>query len=416
MAELPTLRRELIGAFAIVFIGALLVAAAGIMLVVPRVPPAAAVAYIAILIAADVAIFLWFGSRLLRRRVLQPMDDLVAAVESIAGGHYDQALPRPETREMRRLTAAVAGMSDRLLHDQRALADNIRSLDDTNRLLTDARDAMIRAEKMASVGRLGAGIAHEVGNPLGAILGYLGLLQRRQDDGSRELVLAAEREAQRIDRIIRGLLDYARPRDASVQPVSVRAVIRDTVDLVRTQGHFTRVVLVSDVPEDVELVVRGDPYQLQQVLVNLLVNAADAVEKTPNPRVAISALRRHADPPPAHTPARRKDDPEGVDYSHRRRLAASPRWPVGDPETDSGDVVELIVTDNGPGLPPNMTEQVFEPFVTTKEPGKGTGLGLAVCARLIDAMGGVIRAGNAADGGARFSVVLPAEPAEVEST
>jgi two-component system, NtrC family, sensor kinase len=416
MAVLPTLRHDLIGVFAVIFGAALLVAVAGIMLVLPRVGPAAAVAYVIILVVADLAVFLWFGSRVLQRRLSDPLDAVIAGVERISQGAFDQPLPEPQTREMQRLSAAVAEMARRLLHDQQMLADNIRSLDETNRLLTDARDAMIRAEKMASVGRLGAGIAHEVGNPLGAILGYLGLLARKQDDSQRQLVLAAEGEAQRIDRIVRGLLDFARPREAVAQPLDVIAVIGNTIDLVRTQGHFSRIELVHDAPDDVPLVIRGDPFQLQQVLVNLLVNAADAVEHTPGPCVSISALKRAARSAPAHTPARRKGDPEGVDYSHRRRLATLPRWPVGDPETESGEVVEILVVDNGPGLPPNAIDQVFEPFVTTKEPGKGTGLGLAICARLVEGMGGVIHAGNADHGGAQFRVVLPAMTVEVTST
>jgi two-component system, NtrC family, sensor kinase len=415
MAELPTMRRELIGAFALVFAGALFVAAAGILFVIPRVGPVAAAAYVTILVAADLVVFLWFGTRLLHARLFQPMERLIAAVERIAGGEYGQPLPRAETHEMRRLSAAVDHMAQRLLHDQQTLAENIRSLNETNRLLTDARDAMIRTEKMASVGRLGAGIAHEVGNPLGAILGYLALLQRNQDEKNLEFALAAEREAQRIDRIIRGLLDFARPREAVAQPVDVDGVVVETLDLVRTQGHFSSVSLSYDAA-DAELVVRGDRYQLQQVLVNLLVNAADAVEHVPAPCVRVEALRRLARPVPAPSAARRRDDPAGVDYSHRRRLAATPRWPVGDPESDSGHIVEIVVQDNGPGLPPGMIDQVFEPFMTTKEPGRGTGLGLALCARLVEGMGGIIQAGNAPDGGATFRVVLPAMEAEVTST
>jgi two-component system, NtrC family, sensor kinase len=411
------MRRELIGAFALLFAGALLVAAAGILIVIPRLTPVAAVAYVVILIAADLAVLQWFASRLLRRRLFEPLDELVAAVEAISGGRYDQPLPTPDTLELRRLSGAVDAMAKRLLHDQQALADNIRSLDETNRLLTDARDAMIRQEKLASVGRLGAGIAHEVGNPLGAILGYLALAQRKAGNDARDLLKSAESEAQRIDRIVRGLLDFARPREAHTQPIDVRPVIEETLDLVRTQGHFSDVELHCEgftVTED--LVVRGDRYQLQQVLVNLLVNAADAVADTRQARISVEAIRRTARPAPVHKPARRRDDPDGIDYSHRRRLAVTPRWPVGDPDTESGEVVEVVVADNGPGLPPNLIEQVFEPFVTTKEPGKGTGLGLALCARLVEGMGGVIRAGNAPDGGARFRVVLPAEPVEVKST
>ena len=415
MADLPTLRRELIGAFAVVFAGALFVAVVGVLLLAPRLSTGYAVAYVVTLLIADIAIFSWFGTQLLRRRVLDPLSALVHGAESISAGELDTRIEGGSTQELARVSAAVNSMAERLIADQKKLTENIRSLNETNRLLTEARDAMIHAEKMASVGRLGAGVAHEVGNPLGAILGYLSLLGRHQEGSRLELVQAAEREAHRIDRIVRGLLDFARPREAVAQPTDVNDVVRDTVELVRTQGHFTQIQLTLAL-SDTELVVRGDPYQLQQVLVNLLMNAAQELEQTRDPFIEITTMRREVEAPPPHTPARRAGDPPGIDYSHRRRLAAMVRWPSRDPDSDSGEIIELIVRDNGPGLPPELIDQIFEPFVTTKEPGKGTGLGLAVCARLIEGMGGVIHADNAAEGGAVFRVLLPAETAEVIST
>lgn len=415
MADLPTLRRELIGAFAVVFAGALFVAVVGVLLLAPRLSTGYAVAYVVTLLIADIAIFSWFGTQLLRRRVLDPLSALVHGAESISAGELDTRIEGGSTQELARVSAAVNSMAERLIADQKKLTENIRSLNETNRLLTEARDAMIHAEKMASVGRLGAGVAHEVGNPLGAILGYLSLLGRHQEGSRLELVQAAEREAHRIDRIVRGLLDFARPREAVAQPTDVNNVVRDTVELVRTQGHFTQIQLTLAL-SDTELVVRGDPYQLQQVLVNLLMNAAHELEQTRDPFIEITTMRREVEAPPPHTPARRAGDPPGIDYSHRRRLAALVRWPSRDPDSDSGEIIELIVRDNGPGLPPELIDQIFEPFVTTKEPGKGTGLGLAVCARLIEGMGGVIHADNAAEGGAVFRVLLPAETAEVIST
>lgn len=411
----PTLRRELVGGLSAVFAVALLIAVAGVLVVVPRLPPVPAAAYIVALVAADLAVFTWVSTRLLRRRLLDPLDRVVDAVEAVAGGEFETRMPAGPTRELERLRVSVDHMAGRLLSDQHTLAENIRSLDETNRLLTEARDAMIRTEKMASVGRLGAGIAHEVGNPLGAVMGYLALIARQADGTTREYATAAEQEAKRIDRIIRGLLDFARPREASTQPVNVCDIVRDTIELVRTQGHFSGVGIEFDAPAT-PAVVRGDQYQIQQVLVNLFVNAADALEDHAAPGIRVAARLRPAEPAPAHTPARRRDDPDGVDYSHRRRLAASPRWPLGDPESESGEVVEIVVADNGPGLPPNMIDQVFEPFVTTKEPGKGTGLGLAVCARLVEGMGGVMRAGNANGGGAVFRVILPATASGVATT
>src|SRR5688572_25898502 len=410
MGELPTLRRELIGAFAMVFAGALFVAVTGVILVVDRLAPGLAAAYVVTLLLADIALFSWFGAFMLRRRLLRPLDRVVHDVEAISRGELERRLPQSETQEIARLSVALNQMAERLIQDRQKLADNVRSLDDTNRLLTEARDAMIRTEKLASVGRLGAGIAHEVGNPLGAILGYLSLLERGADDTKKDMIKAAEREARRIDRIVRGLLDYSRPREAVAQPVDVNAVLKDTIDLVETQGVFTRLHLRYEL--DTDTLVRGDPYQLQQVFVNLLVNAAQAMESRNDAELTVTTHRRHTEAV-THTPARRKGDPVGIDYSHRRRLATTARWPAGDPETESGEIVEVMIADNGPGIPAELLDQVFEPFVTTKEPGQGTGLGLAVCARLVESMGGAIHAENQEGGGAVFRVLLPAIPAEV---
>lgn len=410
MPTLPTLRRELIAAFALVFAGALLVASAGVLVLLPRFQtPVEAAIYVSALLVADVGIFAVFGHFLITRRVLAPIDRLVAGAEAIANGEVVVNLPEAETHEMSRLSESLKHMAQRLISDQETLAANIRSLDETNRLLTEARDAMIHSEKLASVGRLGAGIAHEVGNPLGAIMGYMGLLRKRASAGDIEMIDSAEKEARRIDRIVRGLLDYSRPHEAKFQNIYVNQIIGETVELVATQGKFNRVhldvALLDELPA-----ISGDPYQLQQVLVNLFVNAADALEDVKEPAIRVTTLSRIHRPAPALV-ARRKDDHPSIDYSHRRRLHAPPRASQADPGSAGGTVVEIMVADNGPGIPMELVDQIFEPFVTTKEVGKGTGLGLAVCSKLIEGMGGVIRA-DAKDGGATFRIMLPAQTGE----
>lgn len=408
MADRPTLRRELIAAFVLVFTGAFLVASTGVLMLLPRLDsPVQSAIYVLIILVLDVTIFAVFGHFMVTRRVLEPIDRLVAGAESIARGELNARAPESETREINRLAQALNNMAERLLSDQQKLADNIRSLEETNRLLTEARNAMVQTEKMASVGRLGAGIAHEVGNPLGAIIGYIGLLKRNAEPTNLELLEAAEREAHRIDRIVRGLLDYSRPREAHTHALEVNKVIHDTLDLVSTQGKLKNIDLQVELAETTPDVL-GDPYQLQQVLVNLLVNAADALEDTPDPRVRITTeVRKHR--PARILQARRKDDHPSIDYTHRRRLHAPPRALLADPGVAGGDVVEIVVSDNGHGIPQELVDQIFEPFVTTKEIGKGTGLGLAVCARLIEGMGGIITADTKPAGdGATFRIVLPA--------
>jgi hypothetical protein len=396
----------LIAAFTLVFMGAFLVAITGLLFLLPRFETSLeAVVYVGAMLAFDVAIFVAFGHVLITRRVLAPIDKLVDVAESIAQGELVVNLPKAETAEMARLSESLDHMAQRFISAQDDLAANIRSLDETNRQLTDARNAMVQSEKLASVGRLGAGIAHEVGNPLGAIIGYLGLLHRHASEKDGELITAAEREARRIDRIVRGLLDYSRPHDSKAQPLDVNQVIHETVELVATQGKF-KLLQVDIALADSLPLVTGDRYQLQQVLVNLFVNAADALEGLKDPVVRVSTAERTRRPAP-ELRARRKDDHPGIDYTHRRRLHAPPRSLLAEPGAEGGSVVEVMVSDNGPGIPQELLDQIFEPFVTTKEVGQGTGLGLAVCARLIEGMGGVIRAESEGTG-ATFRIVLPA--------
>jgi len=414
MKHIPTLRRELISAFALVFASALGMALIGLIFLLPRFQtPRHALLFIIILLAADLVIFTLFGRWVLHRSVFGPIEAVIEDVEAISAGDHDRRLARGRTQEMARLGAAVNRMTERLVADQNELSANIRSLDETNRMLTEARDAMVHQEKMASVGRLGAGIAHEVGNPLGAIIGYLGLVHRRVDDPGKELVSAAEREARRIDRIVRSLLDFARPSETEMTEFDANDVVRETLELVSVQGRFENVELDVELAEALPR-VSGNPHHLQQVLVNLLVNAIDALDGTPEPVITIRSQVRDARVT-ARVPARRKDDPPGIDYSHRRRLFAT-RTPREDPYSATGRLVEVIVSDNGPGIAKDVRDQIFEPFVTTKEPGKGTGLGLAVSARLIESMGGVLRTEESDAGGAQFVVLLPAltpEPAKV---
>jgi signal transduction histidine kinase len=113
-------------------------------------------------------------------------------------------------------------------------------------------------------------------------------------------------------------------------------------------------------------------------------------------------------------PARRRDDPPGIDYSHLRRLQARREGLTPPPFSAGAKVVRISVLDNGPGIPQEILDRVFDPFFSTKETGQGTGLGLAVSARLIEAMGGTITVNSAEEGGACFSIVLPAARPERE--
>ncbi|MFW5951630.1 MAG: sensor histidine kinase [Gemmatimonadota bacterium] len=407
-----SLRRELLIAFGTVFAGALIVALTGVVLLLPTFDtPLRAIGYVAFLLAADIVVFALFGRWLVNARVLRPLDRMVEEAEGIAAGDYGRRLPPAGTTELDRLSDSLNRMAGRLIEHQWELRRNIESLEDTNRQLTAARDELIRAEKMASLGQMAAGVAHEVGNPLAAIMGNVDLLKRRVSGRDEELVTATSEQVKRIDRIVRGLLDYARAREAKVRPIDVNEVVRSATELVAAQRRFNGVEVSLELADDVPA-VDADRYQLEQVLVNLMLNAADAMAESDERRLVIRTASRVYEAP-AHVPTRRKDDPPGVDYSHRRRYNRPERVPRLHPFDSGTRIVELAVEDTGPGIPDTVIDRVFEPFMTTKEPGKGTGLGLAVSARLIDGMGGTIKA-DSTDRGARFTLQLPASdhPAE----
>jgi len=358
-------------------------------------------------IALDLVLLGLVADYRLRVLVLRPVEDMVEGAERIASGEEQHRLPGSDTAEIERLSHAVNRMADRLIHNQQVLAENVRSLDETNRELSAARSSLARADKMASIGRLASGIAHEIGNPLGAIMGYVEL-GRRSGEGEAEWLAGISHEAGRIDAIVRGLLDYGRPKAAATRDVNVNEVIEQAVQLMRVQGRLKDVEVHLDL-SPAGAVVSADPFQLEQVLVNLLLNSIDAVEETGGPgwirirstRTTITARDRWGS-----TRARR-DDPDGIDYSHLRRLDQTRDPGPARQLREGAAALEVIVMDSGPGIQAEDVQRVFDPFYTTKEPGLGTGLGLAVSARLIEIMGGTIEAVPVGDDGKTFRILLP---------
>ena len=252
-AARPSLRRELLVNLAILVVAALSLAVLTAMIAAALPARTAAVALV-MLIAGDVAVVFVFGRYLLDRLVLQPMAALTAAADELAAGNLTQRAHPAETRDFTELAERFNAMTDRLL---------------------DAQGQLVRTEKLATVGRFAAGVAHEVGNPLSAIGTYLEVLQQRGADP--EIVGAASREAARIDRIVRGLLDYARPRDERLGPVDLAQVIRGVHQLLEHQGALRDVTVTVACEPGVPL-VRGNAHALEQVVVNLLLNAADAAD------------------------------------------------------------------------------------------------------------------------------------------
>ncbi len=398
------------------FGGALLLALAVLFVALPFLEgPRDALLLAGALIAADLVILHFFARSLLRRRLIGPLDRMILDARRIEGDPDRAERMAPVgTEELDKLAESVNAMAERLIRNQQMLARNIASLDETNAELVAARDEVVRSARLASVGSLAAGMAHEIGNPLGAVITYLDLSRGRvaAGDDPTELLEAATRESRRIDRIIRSLLDYARPQpevEGGVDPAGVTARVRT---LLEAQGRFEGIDVTWDVPDGLPL-VRVDPQHLEQVLVNLVLNALDALAEMPDgaPKRTLRVSVREAPWEPPPIPHRREGDPPGTNYAHRRRIATDPAG-ARRRLLEATQVVEVTVTDSGPGLPPELAQRVFDPFFTTKAPGKGTGLGLAICSRLVEEMGGRIDLETEAGAGATFRILLPVTPEE----
>jgi C4-dicarboxylate-specific signal transduction histidine kinase len=318
------------------------------------------------------------GVALLARSVGRPVERLLAGARRLSATATAERLPIVGERGGGDLASAAVAFERvaAALEEERArLAAKVRELTEANRALAEARASVLRAERLATVGRLAAGLAHEVGNPLGAITGYVELARTRLPrDADPELAGSLDRigaAAQRIDRTVSELLDFARPAPAAVTAVAVREVVEGAVRLAAVQARFRGVTVDLALPDDLPP-VRADAHRLGQVLLNLLLNAGDAMEG--RGRVTIAA----------------RADGQGV---------------------------ALTVADTGPGIPPEHLERVFEPFFTTKPPGQGTGLGLPVSQRILESFGGELSAATGCGGGAELRLrLLAASPERRSST
>jgi signal transduction histidine kinase len=230
---------------------------------------------------------------------------------------------------------------------------------------------------------------------------YLEVLRRRGADA--ELIEAIEREAARIDAIVRSLLSYATPREAARETLDLPTVVDGAVDLLRAQGLLKQVhvhiAMAGAVPQ-----VLADRTALEQVFVNLLLNAVDAVGD--GGRIAVTTGPTVLGEAPEAP--RRADDPADSTAAAARRERRLGRHLPGLP--DGSPAALVVVADSGPGVPPELSERIFDPFVTTKPPGKGTGLGLAIVQRTVHDHGGRVDVARAREGGAAFIVTLPAAP------
>jgi len=315
--------------------------------------------------ALDFLLLLILGSYILSRTVVAPIRMLLAATRRIAAGDLGGTVHVPGSTEVAELSDAFNAMVHALREKRGEVEEKVASLNRANREIVEARSETIRSEKMASVGLVAAGMAHEIGTPLAAIMGYTGILAEELagDAEKGDYLRRIGEESRRIDRIVRGLLDYARPRGVQCEEVEVVTLLEKVVELLGAQGVLKQLE-VSVEAEPGLPALHVDPHQLEQLLINLIMNARDAM-------------------------------PQGGQLRLKGRRVGA-------------DVV-IEVADTGHGMPPEHLPRVFDPFFTTKEPGRGTGLGLAIAARIAESCGGRLTVQSELGKGSSFTLALPAK-------
>jgi signal transduction histidine kinase len=320
------------------------------------------------------------GFYLLYRSLVRPINRLVKRAEEFKEGESFFLASTSGQNEFGKLSRALNFMLRGLEESKAELKTSISSLETANVELRQAQEEIIRSEKLASIGRLSSGIAHEIGNPIGIVLGYLDLLKGDElDKGEKaDIIDRIGEEIDRVNRTIRNLLDFSRPSRGEVNKVSVHQTITDMLEMLKPQPMMADVTLTLNEGADQDTVL-ADPDKLKQVFLNIVMNAVDAMEAN---RAGDEAPEKLLSIQTGLEPAAQS----GGKNEHR---------------------LTVRFTDNGPGIPPEDVNRIFDPFYTTKEPGKGTGLGLSVSLRIVEDMGGDIKATSEPGRGTTMTVVLP---------
>ncbi len=234
----------------------------------------------------------------------------------------------------------------------------------------ESENQLLHSEKQASVGRLAAGVAHEINNPLTGVLTYTHMLLRRKDldDEVRSDLETIAEATERVRKIVKGLLDFSRQTSLHREPADVNLLVKSSVSLMENQTLLKGVKITFEPGPDIPMLTL-DRSQMQGVLLNIILNALDATR--PGQEISIST----------------KFIPSAIDMNHKG--------------------IEIAVTDTGSGIKPEHLDRLFDPFFTTKEVGQGTGLGLAVSLGIVQRHGGTIRVRSEVGRGSSFYIWLP---------
>nr|NIO68001.1 two-component sensor histidine kinase [Anaerolineae bacterium] len=265
--------------------------------------------------------------------------------------------------------ATIAIVNAQLYEETKRWSEELeRKVEERTQELRAAQEQLLQSEKLASIGQLAAGVAHEINNPMGVILGFAqGILKTLpEDDPLRKPLTTIEKESLRCKRIVQNLLDFARHSEPTPHLTNINELIDASCDLVEHQTSLQNVKLVKGYDPALPSIM-ADPNQLQQVFINIMLNAYQAM-------------------------------PDGGTLHITTRQV--------------GSELQVIFTDTGVGIPPENVQNIFDPFFTTKEVGEGTGLGLSVSYGIVKAHGGDIEVESQAGKGTTFVIKLPLEKSE----
>jgi signal transduction histidine kinase len=322
----------------------------------------------AVYIAVIMLFFSLFSLLLFKSTVLKPLNTIKERADRATVDVKAFMTAGDSRDEIGELSGALGRMTMGLSDDRDRISKQFMEISAQKMALEQAQQQLIRAEKLATVGRLSAGIAHEIGSPLTAVLGYIDLIRADMKAGALpaetgDFLDRMEKEVNRINRIVRELLDYSRPARFEIKDIDLEKAVMDVTGMLRPQKGFKQIEFGFKF-EKSGILVRSDWDRLRQVLMNILFNASDSM----NGRGLITIQAKEA----------------GAGYA------------------------ALAIRDTGIGMKADELERIFEPFYTTKVPGQGTGLGLAVSQRLVESMGGRIAVESEPGKGSTFTIILAA--------
>jgi two-component system NtrC family sensor kinase len=295
---------------------------------------------------------------LVKRIVLKPVSQIVAATQHVANGNLNYTI--------------TLDMKDEI-------GDLARSFNDMTRKLAETQRQLYQSDKLASVGRLAAGVAHEINNPLTGVLTYSSLLLKHANDYPqlKEDLEVIVRETKRCRDIVKGLLDFARQSQPEKRQADINEIINRAVRILHNQLSLHHIKLEQQLHPHLPH-INADINQIQQVLVNLLLNAGDAIVEKGGGTIALTTA------------------PVDSEVSMASGLSPTKKY------------IQIKVSDTGCGIPAEHLSKIFEPFFSTKGP-KSTGLGLAVVWGIIEKHGGRITLESEVGKGTTFSIILPVD-------